>query len=109
MAGMLPSAVQNPSPKPRRKAPAFYRRLVALLARLPVRRAPGQTARELAADAAEQLNHGGPQAAVAELPGEIVEAYYRVRFGLAALDSHEQAAIEHALAELSPAVQQAHR
>ncbi len=90
-------------------APPFYRRLESLLARLPVRRARGQTARELAAEAADRLNHGGPRAAAAGLPREIVEAYYRVRFGGAALDSQEQAAIEHALAELTPAVQQAQR
>ena len=90
-------------------APAFYRRLESLLGRLPVRRAPGQTAREMAAAAFVRLSRGSPHAEAAELPREIVEAYYRVRFGGAALDSHEQAAIEHALAELTPAVQQAQR
>jgi transglutaminase-like putative cysteine protease len=90
-------------------APAFYRRLESLLGRLPVRRARGETARELAAAAFDRLRRGSPHAKAAELPGEIVEAYYRVRFGGAALDSHEQAAIEHALAELTPAVQQAQR
>ncbi|MCI0358073.1 MAG: DUF3488 and transglutaminase-like domain-containing protein [Planctomycetaceae bacterium] len=94
--------------------PAFYRRLESLLACLPLRREPGQTARELAERAAERLDHASiadpllhPH--VAQLPREIVDAYYRVRFGGAALDSHEQAAIEHALAELTPAVQQAQR
>jgi hypothetical protein len=89
--------------------PAFYRRLEALLARLSLKRAAGQTARELAAVAADRLDDRAPQAAVSELPAEIVDAYYRVRFGGAALDSHEQAAIEHALAELTPAVHQAQR
>ena len=89
--------------------PAFFRRLESLLARLPLRRAPGQTARELANAAALRLNAGRPQAEVARLPATIVAAYYRVRFGGAALDSHEQAAIEHALAELTPAVHQAQR
>jgi hypothetical protein len=89
--------------------PAFYRRLESLLAQLPLHRAPGQTARELAAAAANRLNLRGPHEEEAQLPAEIVAAYYRVRFGGAALDSYEQAAIEHALAELTPAVQQAQR
>jgi len=89
--------------------PEFFRRLESLLAQLPVRRTPGQTARELATAAAIRLSDGRPQAEVARLPAAIVAAYYRVRFGGAALDSHEQAAIEHALAELTPAVHQAQR
>jgi transglutaminase-like putative cysteine protease len=90
-------------------APAFYRRLEALLAKLPLRRATGETARELADAAAIRLREGALHTQAAELPREIVEAYYRVRFGGTALDSHEQAAIEHALAALTPAVHQAHR
>jgi protein-glutamine gamma-glutamyltransferase len=95
--------------------PRFYRRLESLLARLPLRRLPGQTARELADRAAQRLDHARLDADrllqphIARLPREIVDAYYRVRFGGAALDSHEQAEIEHALAELTPAVGQAQR
>jgi len=106
------------SPETRRRrslVPRFYRRLESLLAHLPLRRLPGQTARELADRAAQRLYHPRPDADrllqphIAQLPREIVDAYYRVRFGGAALDSHEQAAIEHALAELTPAVGQAQR
>ena len=96
--------------QPRRPAiPAFYRRLESLLAKLPLRRAAGETARELAAAAARRLSENARHGPHADLPREIVEAYYRVRFGGAALDSHEQAAIEHALSALTPAVHQAHR
>lgn len=99
----------------RSMVPRFYRRLESLLARLPLRRLPGQTARELADRAAQRLDHARQDADrllqphIAQLPREIVDAYYRVRFGGAALDSREQAAIEHALAELTPAVGQAQR
>ncbi|MDX1946536.1 MAG: DUF3488 and transglutaminase-like domain-containing protein [Pirellulaceae bacterium] len=85
--------------------PLFYRRLEALLAQLQVRREAGQTARELARQAEVALAGGGPQ--VAALPAEIVGAYYRVRFGGAALDKTEIDAIEHALAQLIPAVHRA--
>jgi protein-glutamine gamma-glutamyltransferase len=91
-------------PDRRKRAPRFYRRLESLLGRLHLRRAAGQTARELAAAAGERLERTQPQAGAGELPAQIVAAYYRVRFGGAALDSQEQAAIEQALDELTPAV-----
>jgi transglutaminase-like putative cysteine protease len=87
--------------------PRFYRRLVSLLARLHLQRADSQTARELAARAAGILDRAGAREAIAGLPREIVDSYYRVRFGGAALDSDDLAAIEHALAQLTPAVNQA--
>jgi hypothetical protein len=83
--------------------PEFYLRLVGMLTRLKVRKAAGQTARELAA-AAESKLAGGPAAFAAELPQEVVAAYYRVRFGGAALDKNEQAAIEQALSKIVSAV-----
>jgi transglutaminase-like putative cysteine protease len=85
-------------------APPFYRRLESLLARAALRRAAGQTARELASAAASRLQQSGAVEATTQLPGEIVAAYYRVRFGGAALDKNELAAIEQALVELTPAV-----
>jgi hypothetical protein len=89
-----------------RRAPPFYLRLKALLSRLEVRSHTGQTAQELASAARFRLQ-APPTADVAELPAEIVASYYRVRFGGAALDSREQAAIEQALEQLTPAVNQA--
>jgi hypothetical protein len=85
-------------------APPFYRRLESLLARAALRRAAGQTARELASAAASRLRQSGAVEATTQLPGEIVAAYYLVRFGGAALDKNELAAIEQALVELTPAV-----
>lgn len=85
-------------------APPFYRRLESLLARVSLRRASGQTARELASVAASRLEQSGAAEATTQLPAEIVAAYYRVRFGGAALDKNELAAIEQALVQLTPAV-----
>jgi transglutaminase-like putative cysteine protease len=87
-----------------RRPPHFYRRFKSLLARLHLRQNTGQTARELATAAAKELHRQRPSSPAAELPAEIVAAYYRVRFGGATLDSREQAAIERALGELTPAV-----
>jgi transglutaminase-like putative cysteine protease len=89
------------------RAPPFYRRLESLLSRISLRRATGQTARELASAAACRLEQSGAAEATAELPAEIVAAYYRVRFGGAALDKNEQAEIEQALVQLTPAVNHA--
>jgi len=88
-------------------APAFYTRLEKLLARLPLKRRQGQTSRELAADAGARLAAAPQARATAELPAEIVAAYYRVRFGGDRLDKNETAAIEQSLAQLAPAVSQA--
>ena len=73
-----------------------------MLAGLKLRRTSGQTARELAASAAQRLVTGGA-ADVEPLPAEVVAAYYRVRFGGAALDNQEMAKIEQALARISVA------
>ncbi|MCU0877029.1 MAG: DUF3488 and transglutaminase-like domain-containing protein [Pirellulaceae bacterium] len=96
---------------PRRRGcslpPKFYLQLESLLARMGLRRAAGQTARELSNAAAVRLTAALPATEIAELPAEIVAAYYRVRFGGAALDKEELSGIEHALAHLTPAVNQA--
>jgi hypothetical protein len=83
--------------------PTFYRRLEALLARMHLRRDRGQTASEFAEAAREKLAVGAlPE--VAQLPPEIVQAYYRVRFGGESLDNSQTVAVEKALAQLAPAV-----
>jgi hypothetical protein len=89
------------------RPPWFYRRLERVLARLRLRRAAGQTPRELAQAAGAKLAAAATSQDAAELPDEIVQAYYRVRFGGATLDNREAAAIEQALAKLVPAVSQA--
>lgn len=88
------------------RPPRFYLRLKSLLSQLHLPPSAGQTARELAAAAQRKLDSPATADAAA-IPAEIVAAYYRVRFGGAALDSREQAAIEQALDQLTPAVNQA--
>jgi hypothetical protein len=91
------------------KSPEFYRRLERLLARMALRRRRGQTPQELANVAEDRLADSYAKNAVAHLPLDIVETYYRVRFGEERLDKREMAAIEQALAALVPAVSQARK
>jgi hypothetical protein len=65
----------------------FYRRLAQLLSRLELDRSPGETQAEFAARAARFLaSRGQPAQSVAEVPQQVVEAFYRVRFGHLELD-----------------------
>jgi hypothetical protein len=91
----------------RRARPArveFYCRLEALLARCGLVRSDCQTHREFAMEAGQRLalTSGEPQ--VAELPGRVVDAFYLVRFGGAALDRDVQERVEQALQRLERAV-----
>jgi hypothetical protein len=88
------------------RPPEFYRRLEHLLTRIGLRRGRGQTAIEFAAAARTLLADDARPVDVSNLPSEVVQTYYRVRFGGDALDSSESEAIEHALARLVPAVSQ---
>jgi transglutaminase-like putative cysteine protease len=83
----------------------FYRRLEAALSRLGLSRGLGQTPRELASQASERLAALLPQAAVAQLPARLVEAFYRVRFGQADLPEEDSRAVEGLLVRLEEAVQ----
>ena len=98
------TAQRQVKPAAKGRLPRFYRRLRSLLGRLHLPATAGQTPRELANAAGERIQRQLPRSAAAALPAQIVAAYYRVRFGGATLDSHEQAAIEQALDELTPAV-----
>jgi transglutaminase-like putative cysteine protease len=60
----------------------FYRRLIQLLGRhTPLRPASAQTPREFGETARQFLQRRRGLAALAELPGRVVELLYRVRFG----------------------------
>jgi hypothetical protein len=60
----------------------FYRRLVQTLAKFDLEREPAETQQEFARRAALFLGTRGPETEpVAEVPGMIVDAFYRVRFG----------------------------
>ena len=73
---------------------------------MPLVRHRGQTPRELAAAAQARLLTFDGAALAAQVPEEVVAAYYRVRYGGCRLDKNEMAAIEQALAALNAAVRQ---
>ena len=78
----------------------FYRRFEALLARQGMVRRAGQTPRELAVAAAGRLAGQANRPDLASLPGQLVETFYRVRFGGLPLDDAQRKAVECGLAEL---------
>jgi protein-glutamine gamma-glutamyltransferase len=111
--GLLPALWQwrrNGGP-PANQRPAasttvqFYRRLEVALGQLGLNRCRGQTPRELAAQASQRLAALLPQAAVAELPSQIVATFYRVRFGQADLPDEASREVESQLVRLEEAVQ----
>jgi protein-glutamine gamma-glutamyltransferase len=60
----------------------FYRRLVQLLGEFGLERPPAETQQEFARRARAFLaGHGSTTEAVADVPRQVVEAFYRVRFG----------------------------
>jgi transglutaminase-like putative cysteine protease len=60
----------------------FYRRLAQLLGRLELERTSAETQGEFAARAAKLLTgHSPATRAVADVPQQVVDAFYRVRFG----------------------------
>jgi hypothetical protein len=81
----------------------FYRGFETLLARRGLRRSPTQTQQEFAAVVAAHLVMTTGENRLAELPGVVAEAFYRVRFGRQPLDNLQVQAVEHALAEIAAA------
>jgi protein-glutamine gamma-glutamyltransferase len=91
------------------RSPPFYRKLERLLAQLPLVRKQGETPREMAREAGVKIGLTPGHAKAAILPGKLVAAYYRVRFGNDRLDKVETEAIEQALTEIDAAVKQSRR
>lgn len=81
----------------------FYRRLEVALARFGLVRSPSQTQREFAREAGRKIAESTGQSHLAGLPGQVVEAFYRVRFGSTPLDSPQADAVEQALRQLKQA------
>ncbi len=92
------AALHARRPRPRVE---FYRRFESLLARQGLRRAAGQTPQEFARVAAARLAGAGDHPELAALPGHVVAAFYRVRFGGLPLDNSQRETVEHGLAELA--------
>jgi transglutaminase-like putative cysteine protease len=82
----------------------FYHQLEALLARLGLTRLPAQTQREFAREAAARIAASPGGRDLAEIPAQIVEAFYRVRFGGVPLDKPQSEAVELALKRLKQTV-----
>jgi hypothetical protein len=73
----------------------FYRRLTQLLSHLELDRAPAETQAEFAVRAARVLStRGVPERSVTEVPQQVVEAFYRVRFGHLDLDPDSLQALD---------------
>jgi len=87
----------------RRVQVEFYRQLETVLAHFGLRRRATQTQREFALSAAATIFQNTGADDLAALPVEIVEAFYRVRFGGASLDKDQIEAVERALADLARA------
>ncbi len=81
----------------------FYRRLEAVLARFGMLRSASQTQRDFARRAGRRVAQSTGQSDLAALPEEVVEAFYRVRFGGAPLDNVQAHAVEQAIRQLKQA------
>lgn len=84
----------------RRTEIEFYGRLESVLGRHGLVRRVGQTQYEFAAAAGERIAAISGRRRLALLPRQVVDAFYRVRFGHLPLDSTLVEAVESALAEL---------
>jgi hypothetical protein len=96
--------------KKRLAPPAWLERLYALLGRyLGVLPEQGRTPRETAAVAAAALHGHHAAAALSDLPGRVVELYYRFRYGDRPLSDDECRDVEQQLARLEAALSLAGR
>ncbi len=77
----------------RRVSVAFYRQFEAALARVGLQRSVAQTQRQFAGMVAQQLAATPEHAVAADIPQQIVEAFYRVRFGHWRPDAQQEAEI----------------
>ncbi|MEX0937383.1 MAG: DUF3488 and transglutaminase-like domain-containing protein [Pirellulales bacterium] len=83
---------------------AFNRRMLRLLERHGLKRPAGQTPLEFAMAVSGQFAASPELRAAAPLPRQLVEAFYRVRYGGRPLDKQEAQAVEQALSELEAAL-----
>ncbi len=91
----------------RRAEVEFYRRLETVLLRHGLERPTGQTQREFALFAGQNLAERTGLAELAPLAAEVTEAFYRVRFGRLPLDTAQAQTVERALAKLAACQQPA--
>jgi hypothetical protein len=96
---------EQPARGVRRTLVAFYDKLLKLLARAALRPRPAQTPQEFATRAAGVLGQQPKTAGVADVPGEIVAAFYGVRYGDEPLEPEDEAAIHRKLQQLQQALE----
>ena len=70
---------------------AFYRQFESALARIGLQRTVAQTQRQFAHVAAQHLAASPQLAAAADIPHQIVDAFYQVRFGQWTPDAQQEA------------------
>ncbi len=83
---------------------AFYLTFESLLARCGQRRPPSQTPREFAEQAAQRLASASGELRIIQWTGEIVRAFYQVRFGGGSLPAAQAESVETNLRQLQQAV-----
>ena len=107
LAGVLAKR-KNMAATSGRRAPvvAFYRRLESILRRHGIERPDGQTQHEFAVAVGGQLVESRRWAAAAAVPRQIVDMFYRVRFGGQTISPQQQEEIDRALDRLSEALKE---
>jgi protein-glutamine gamma-glutamyltransferase len=103
-AAVLALRVTKIRQRPASTAVAFYLRLEALLAKLGHERGSGQTQREFVDQALGQPHEPAVAAALADGPQQLVEYFYRVRFGQQALNPQEERDVQQWLEQVARAV-----
>jgi hypothetical protein len=96
------AARARPAPPP--ESARWFDRLLAVLAAHGYVPAAGETPREFAATTEEALRKRPATAAVADVPGEWAEAYYRARFGEAPLAEADRSELDVRLGALRQAL-----
>ncbi len=78
----------------------FYRKFESILAKHGIRRSDQQTPSEFAASVTDRLSHNGSNESLQEIPGNVVDLFYRVRFGGDRLDTSDMQRLESWLGKL---------
>ena len=83
---------------------AFYQQFESALARIGLQRTVAQTQRQFAHAAAQHLAASPQLAAAADIPHQIVDAFYQVRFGQWTPDAQQEAELRNKLKRLEDAL-----
>jgi transglutaminase-like putative cysteine protease len=97
---LLRARRRRPTPTGPLSSVPFYRRLLAILARRRLRPKLSQTPREFADAVRPTLTGSKATQALAALPAQLADLFYRVRYGDRPLSDEEERAVGHRLDEL---------